>query len=72
MFRDRILSLNFALSKLCETMMLFFSDGSFLFCARMFTGLFDRPTSLKFPFAFKCMFMEVSNCKSFPEVVHGR
>ena len=53
--------------------MLLFSDGSFLSSIRMpFVGILDRLTCSKFTTAFKWVFMEFSNCKSFSEIVLGR
>ena len=62
-----------ALSKLWhENLMLLFPDGRFLLSARMPSmGILDYLTCSRFPSAFKWVFMEVSNYKSFPEVVLG-
>ena len=68
-FRDGNLSLTVVSDDLLRT----FSDGSFRLSARMrFMGIVDCHTCLKFPFAFHWAFLEVSNCKSFPEVFLGR
>ena len=53
--------------------MLIFSDEEVRPSARMhFAGILDFPTCSKLPFAFKWVVLEVSKCKSFPDVFPGR
>ena len=65
------LSLNFALSKLwCENLMLTFSEESVRLSARMpFIEVVDCSTCSRFPLAVMWVLLEISTCKSFPEVI---
>ena len=50
-----------------------FSDGSFRLSAWMsFMGIVNCPNCFKFPQPFKWAFLDVSSCKSFPEVILGQ
>ena len=47
----------------------FLTEVYFLSARMLFMSIVDCPICSRFPFAFKWMFLEVSNCNSFPEVV---